>query len=730
MSTGKAKSSFGVIKLRSTLRERFALSDEEKLESGSFKSFRPSLYLEPVATIVQTVREAVNHFPDLRCIVFYSHPSQFPVKNGVEVKDRKSIHPLLRQLSSNAAKLSPATGKTVIFSTYPTISKRWLDKESELFLFTTASEKGQAHAQKKKKGKKKRLRKYTSLEEDEYITLEKGQRAKADGELVTYFWRDICVKEYEFDLIILDEAQYLRRTSGSYSNLLRLLNWRRMLFVTGTPIAGSLRDLLSPLTLIAHTNPSIGGYRRGKILGETRGIFSETFWKELEEQGAVHQELLQSLGQFASMARVSDTLKPWFLSPDLLQAAAKELSWGVNLGTKVVRPLLKVLYTRRTMKTELFLPDGTKPYPSDGMLPCTIRVEECSYFEDGPFGDDAVPEHTQAGDQPAQDTSQEVHMNFGAHRAGVISAFDTRTVKMLDNETPAFYGDKCELVNRFATLADEISMTQSRKKNAKKLQSGAEIVGLGVEHIELLLRKTDNGGLHYVYDCCKVDEDLGYDAGMGELLAMEDSRPSRPGYRKAVEYRPNAEVILIQKSYHDDEVSPQACQRASHQAPQMLMLLANEMGTGKTKTFLAALPMRIARLAAQGGYKKFKPTSGVKVLTQEQLADKLKALRSKEAMKDPETGRIIVFSTYPTLSARWLATDREPFVWADDVEIPTKTSERTKKQCIRSYTKETIDTGKIAKLPKGDTGKGCDGELVNYHLSKPAAEKFEFDMLI
>ena len=190
------------------------------------------------------------------------------------------------------------------------------------------------------------------------------------------------------------------------------------------------------------------------------------------------------------------------------------------------------------MKTELMLPDGTKSYPSNGMLPCTIRVGEVSYFEDDPYGilvhdqgmfyaqslysfeNEAVPEHTQTGDGPAQETSQEVHMNFGAHRAGVISANDTRTVEMLRNETAAFYGDKRKLVNRFATLDDEMPMTQSRKRNVKKLESGAEIVGSRVEHIDLLLRKTDNGGLHYVYDCCRTNENLDYDA---QYLAIEDN---------------------------------------------------------------------------------------------------------------------------------------------------------------------------------------------------------------
>ena len=156
----------------------------------------------------------------------------------------------------------------------------------------------------------------------------------------------------------------------------------------------------------------------------------------------------------------------------------------MNLGSKVIKPLPKVLYTRRTMKTELMLPDGTKSYPSDGMLPCTIRVEEVSYFEDDPYGilvhdqsmfyarslysfeNEAVPEHTQTGDGPAKKTSQEGHINFGARRAGVISANDPRTVEMLKSETPAFYGDKGKLINRIATLADEMPMTQIRRSSS------------------------------------------------------------------------------------------------------------------------------------------------------------------------------------------------------------------------------------------------------------------------
>ncbi|RGP58845.1 hypothetical protein FLONG3_11358, partial [Fusarium longipes] len=65
-------------------------------------------------------------------------------------------------------------------------------------------------------------------------------------------------------------------------------------------------------------------------------------------------------------------------------------------------------------------------------------------------------------------------MNFGAHRAGVISAFDPRTVKMLDNKTQAFYGRKEKLISRFATLADELPLTQSHELDNDRQQGEEE----------------------------------------------------------------------------------------------------------------------------------------------------------------------------------------------------------------------------------------------------------------
>ena len=180
------------------------------------------------------------------------------------------------------------------------------------------------------------------------------------------------------------------------------------------------------------------------------------------------------------------------------------------------------------MNTALMLPSGNVIYPSEGMLPSEIIVEECAYHADDPDGitvkevgrmyaqnlfnnsSENMPEYTQAQQsQGVKDHNSDVMMNFGEHRAATITASDPRTIKMLNPTMPAFHGDKGKMISKIAALADELPQTPSRQRNTKKVVKGAEIVGLGVEHIDMLLKNTSNGGLHYIFDCCKIDPDLG-----------------------------------------------------------------------------------------------------------------------------------------------------------------------------------------------------------------------------
>ena len=152
------------------------------------------------------------------------------------------------------------------------------------------------------------------------------------------------------------------------------------------------------------------------------------------------------------------------------------------------------------MKTGLILPNSNVIYPSAGMLPSEIVVEECSYAPDDPDGirvkevgrmyaqnlfnnsSENMPEYTQAQQsQGVKDHNSDVIMNFGEHRAATISANDPRTIKMLKPKTPTFHGDKGKIISKIVALANELPQTPSRQHNKTKVVKGSEIVGLGVE---------------------------------------------------------------------------------------------------------------------------------------------------------------------------------------------------------------------------------------------------------
>ncbi|CAG7555964.1 unnamed protein product [Fusarium equiseti] len=95
---------------------------------------------------------------------------------------------------------------------------------------------------------------------------------------------------------------------------------------------------------------------------------------------------LKHLKEIYDTQQIPHQPKPWYPSPHVLMQSAKELRWSVTLGTKVISPLLGEFYSRRTMKTAFVLPNGQVAYPSAGMLPSKIVVEECCYHPDDPDG--------------------------------------------------------------------------------------------------------------------------------------------------------------------------------------------------------------------------------------------------------------------------------------------------------------------------------------------------------
>ena len=258
--------------------------------------------------------------------------------------------------------------------------------------------------------------------------------------------------------------------ASSYSNLVRLIKWGKLLFVTGTPMASSLKDVLSPLTRIRHTDPLILAFQGlcrppvrtfigylpslfhndynptieiNEIEGNQpcRGIYHDTFLEVVQtgkaDTGIVADlELNDALVHWKAVHYTSgNAVKPGLLSAHILRAGAGLLGWGVDFGAQVIKPILNNFYTRRTMRTGVEMPDGKTVYPAQDILPYTINVREVEYREDDPIGkqlaelamhyadklfefDTAeIPEVTITG-TPAGETSKdncEVMMYFGVH---------------------------------------------------------------------------------------------------------------------------------------------------------------------------------------------------------------------------------------------------------------------------------------------------------------------------
>lgn len=80
-------------------------------------------------------------------------------------------------------------------------------------------------------------------------------------------------------MIVCDEAQVMWCVAGSYANIVQLFRWERLLFVTGTPIASSLPDLLSPLTLIAYASKAIRDLKgfSSDVMGYVPGLYDESY---------------------------------------------------------------------------------------------------------------------------------------------------------------------------------------------------------------------------------------------------------------------------------------------------------------------------------------------------------------------------------------------------------------------------------------------------------------------
>ncbi|KAF7553679.1 hypothetical protein G7Z17_g3457 [Cylindrodendrum hubeiense] len=446
----------------------------KRFEEDKSIRFRPHLILTPVNSVHQTYDEARRQFPDLNLIVFYGNEETFPDKLA-SVYSTEELLNVLITLSNKQD--DPKSGKTVVISTYTTWRWRMLNMKSKYFKWkpdtsVSASTDGGAQ-QEEDRGvhidashfhpRRTRIRRFAPEEvpADNVIWLTDVQREQADGNQVSYTHSETGLAHAHFDWLIADEAQVARNWAGSYRNMMRLLKWESLIWVTGTPLMSSFRDLLSPLSLMSKSLNCTWS-PKGEEVGWGPGMYLDSYdpYTETNDNGEgkttagiFSQKYLDSHPEAQPLKNIYDMNKEsvWILLPSLYSYCISRGISDINPIMDVVRPSLKKMHIMRTMRTPVSLPDGSTCYPSDGLLPATVIVEELE-FAAGSETKQKMKELGQkyakelviftedhGGPSEAQAPQSRALLNFGKHREGVITAFDPRNVKVLESNRPSLY---------------------------------------------------------------------------------------------------------------------------------------------------------------------------------------------------------------------------------------------------------------------------------------------------
>ncbi|KPM45986.1 hypothetical protein AK830_g452 [Neonectria ditissima] len=502
---------------------------EQAIRMGEKPQFKPVLILTSPNSITQTYSKVKKEFPSLHPKTYYTSPGT---------------------LSDKLAHF-----RTIIISTYSTYSLRHVIKKNESFVWKDGfepegkqriddyqedddkaeeadAEDGSNSRVAKRKSEIPRFLHY-AFNCDEIDLLGKNNPLKADGNLVTYSL-DSAVESYSFSWLIADDAHCRGDMFSSYYNLMRLLKWETLIWVSGTPMANSGRDLIAPLGLFWMSmkidwtpdpetfpnaalmyDPNYDPYKEvwskakegEEAAGKVLGIFHETYLKG-------HPELIPMEEAF----RKDSYVRLWYLSAALYRIAGRQMSWGNDHARQVIRPIMEKMQIRRTMRSEVVLPGNLgKTTPTEGLLPATVCVEEVAFDEYGPLAEAvkregiasseslfAMPQaRGQVSDGQASQSdlssSKVGQLNFEVHRKAVMAAFDWRNQTILNQ--PTFYGEKSDISQRLQEAFTDKGLSELTEVTKADETS----FGMRTEDVKQLFQTDTNGGLNYYYLLCRKD---------------------------------------------------------------------------------------------------------------------------------------------------------------------------------------------------------------------------------
>lgn len=260
---------------------------------------------------------------------------------------------------------------------------------------------------------------------DKVILLEPTQRDEKEGAIVSSEWQTKVsdnIREYEFQFLIADDAHCCRKLTGGFHNMLSLVKFVRLLWVTATPIGSSPRELLSPLHLMWDKYDPEEKRIQGDLSQLCKTAYSKNFLDE-------HQETVY----------YSYRMRPWILSPELYRAYGEPDKWRQNTAKVAAHSILKEVQIQRTMLTRMELPDGSMTSPGGDIPPPTVAVEEVEY---GPnqaqeireLGTKAAKKAFPHRGAPGEGPEDGGRLRQDVHREAALKTFDHRLCKLLDKE--------------------------------------------------------------------------------------------------------------------------------------------------------------------------------------------------------------------------------------------------------------------------------------------------------
>lgn len=337
--------------------------------------------------------------------------------------------------------------------------------------------------------------------------------------LTTYHFKQYWVENYEFNMIILDEAHKLKNAESDHSRAMRLFKCRSIVYITSTPLYSALSDLLSPLKLMWN----VLGIRCtfSHAIGDWVGLYDPDYDPEggLAKDGGADNPEMTTHGLFPLLMQGGDDdqhacevfkaawnkykIPLWQLSPQLLKETAMQHNWSVEFGRKVIRPLLERFSVRWSRSSKIALPNGTNEYLGVGIPPVTTITEELGYKGDEhervrdmcyKLEDELI--HTlqqgSVADASRLMPSQIYGINFRKYRDAVFYSFDARFMTLFSNT----YADECP--NR------ELTRSGSFKSGGKTVQD--------------LIDKDPMGGLMFWFENTKEPDHMNCPSNRADMV--------------------------------------------------------------------------------------------------------------------------------------------------------------------------------------------------------------------